>query len=59
MTFRPRDIQDLLPWVLGWGSSAQVLSPSNARDRVRDEITALSALYVEPTIPTAPEPTVL
>jgi len=42
--------------VLSWGARARVLSPPAVRDRVRDEVAALAALYADPTIPVAREP---
>jgi predicted DNA-binding transcriptional regulator YafY len=37
----------LLPWILGWGASARVLSPGEFVERVRAEAEALGRLYRE------------
>ena len=45
--FSVHDIRRLLPWVLGWGASARVLSPPSVIDRVRREAEALAHAYAE------------
>ena len=37
----------LLPWLLGWGSSARVLSPPEVANRVREEAERLVRAYAE------------
>ena len=41
------DIRRLLPWLLGWGASARVLSPPDVVSRVRQEAEALVQAYPE------------
>jgi predicted DNA-binding transcriptional regulator YafY len=41
------DLRRLLPWLLGWGSSARVLSPPDVVDRMRREAEALAEAYPE------------
>lgn len=41
------DLRRLLPWILGWGASARVLSPKNVAARVRREAEALTWAYAE------------
>lgn len=45
MIFRPRDTRDLLPWLLSWGASLQVLSPPSIRRQLGDTIRAMAGLY--------------
>ncbi|MEX0682340.1 MAG: YafY family protein [Dehalococcoidia bacterium] len=46
-TFRVRDLERLLPWILSRGASARVLAPPQFVDRVRDEASALVGRYPE------------
>ena len=41
------DLRRLLPWLLGWGASARVLSPPNVVERMRREAEALAEAYPE------------
>lgn len=41
------DLRRLLPWLLGWGASARVLSPPQVVDRMRHEAEALVEAYPE------------
>jgi predicted DNA-binding transcriptional regulator YafY len=41
------DLRRLLPWILGWGASARVLSPPAVVDRMRREADALAEAYPE------------
>jgi predicted DNA-binding transcriptional regulator YafY len=45
--FLARDVKRLLPWILGWGSAARVLSPPDVVDRVAQEARALARVYVD------------
>jgi predicted DNA-binding transcriptional regulator YafY len=45
--FHVWEIRRILPWVLGWGASARVLSPGDAVERVRREAEALAHAYAE------------
>jgi len=36
---------DLIPWVLGWGSDAEVLCPPELRDEVASRIKRAAGLY--------------
>jgi predicted DNA-binding transcriptional regulator YafY len=47
MIFRPRDPRELLPWLLSWGQSVQVLAPPTVRQAVHAAATAIAALYKE------------
>ncbi len=40
------DLRRLLPWLLGWGSSARVLSPPGVVERMRREAEALAEARV-------------
>lgn len=42
-----RDLRRLLPWLLGWGASARVLSPPDVVERMRREAEALAEAYPE------------
>lgn len=41
------DLRRLLPWLLGWGASARVLSPPDVVGRMRREAEALAEAYPE------------
>ena len=41
------DLRRLLPWLLGWGASARVLSPPDVVERMRREAEALAEAYPE------------
>lgn len=41
MTYRVDALQDLLPWLLSWGSAAEALDPPALRDAQRAEATRL------------------
>jgi predicted DNA-binding transcriptional regulator YafY len=41
------ELRRLMPWLLGWGSSARVLSPPDVIDRMRREAEALVEAYPE------------
>ncbi|MEX0800406.1 MAG: YafY family protein [Dehalococcoidia bacterium] len=45
--FRRWDERRLLPWVLSWGTSARVLSPPQAVERVRVEAESLARRYAD------------
>jgi predicted DNA-binding transcriptional regulator YafY len=39
--YRPGDLNEIAPWLLGWGTAAEVIAPRELRDRLRDEAQAL------------------
>jgi predicted DNA-binding transcriptional regulator YafY len=41
------DLRRLMPWLLGWGASARVLSPPDVVERMRREAEALVEAYPE------------
>jgi predicted DNA-binding transcriptional regulator YafY len=41
------DLRRLMPWILGWGPSARVLSPPEVVERVREDVAALSQRYAD------------
>lgn len=45
ITYDVADADELLRWVLGWGSQAEVLSPPDARDRLRMLLAEISSKY--------------
>ena len=45
--FHAWNVRQLLPWILGWGASARVLSPAEVVRRVRREAEALARAYTE------------
>jgi predicted DNA-binding transcriptional regulator YafY len=45
--FLVRDVKRLLPWVLGWGSSARVISPPDVVDRMAAEAVELAKVYLD------------
>jgi predicted DNA-binding transcriptional regulator YafY len=44
-TFRVRRVEELVPWVLGWGAGVQVLEPESLRIRLREEIGKMRERY--------------
>lgn len=45
VTLRIRQEEDVVQWVLGWGSHARVLEPLSLRQRIADEAAALLRIY--------------
>jgi predicted DNA-binding transcriptional regulator YafY len=45
--FLVRDIRRFLPWVLGWGSAARVISPPDVVGRVAQEAVELARVYLD------------
>ena len=45
VSFRVNRFEDLLRWVLGWGSHARVISPPELVERVREEVSTLARTY--------------
>jgi predicted DNA-binding transcriptional regulator YafY len=45
MIIRPREMRDLLPWLLSWGAGVRVLSPPVLQGQVRDAAAAVADLY--------------
>jgi predicted DNA-binding transcriptional regulator YafY len=35
--YRPGDLNEVAPWLLGWGTAAEVIEPRELRDRLREE----------------------
>jgi predicted DNA-binding transcriptional regulator YafY len=40
-SYRPRTLENIASWLLGWGASVEVLSPPSLRDRLRTEAQAV------------------
>jgi predicted DNA-binding transcriptional regulator YafY len=40
--YRPADLNEIAPWLLGWGTAAEVIAPRELRDRLREEARSLS-----------------
>ncbi len=38
-------IQELVPWIRGWGADVEVLEPESLRHTLRDEVMAMVSLY--------------
>jgi predicted DNA-binding transcriptional regulator YafY len=45
VTLRMRQEDEIIQWLLGWGSHARVLAPSSLRQRIRDEAAAMLRIY--------------
>jgi predicted DNA-binding transcriptional regulator YafY len=43
-TYRPESIDGIADWILGWGTAAEVLSPSDLRQRIQDEAAGVARL---------------
>ena len=39
--YRPGDLYEIAPWLLGWGTAAEVIAPRELRDRLRAEARGL------------------
>jgi predicted DNA-binding transcriptional regulator YafY len=39
--YRPGDLNEIAPWLLGWGTAAEVIAPQELRDRLRQEAQGL------------------
>jgi predicted DNA-binding transcriptional regulator YafY len=39
--YRLRDLDEIAPWLLGWGTAAEVIAPPELRDRLRREAQSL------------------
>src|SRR5262249_30711550 len=48
MIFRPREMRDLLPWLLSWGAGVRVLFPPALQEQVRNAAASVAALYGRP-----------
>jgi predicted DNA-binding transcriptional regulator YafY len=35
--YRPGDLDEIAPWLLGWGTAAEVIAPQELRERLREE----------------------
>jgi predicted DNA-binding transcriptional regulator YafY len=46
-TFVCWDLRRLIPWILGWGPSARVLSPDEVVAQIRSDIAALAERYAD------------
>lgn len=53
VTLRMRQEEDVVQWLLGWGSHARVLEPPSLRQRIADEAAALLSLYRPAAHPTS------
>ena len=45
ITYRVADLDELVRWVLGWGSQAEILSPGSARARIAELAREIVAKY--------------
>ncbi|MNI86488.1 hypothetical protein D3C73_1435890 [compost metagenome] len=45
VTFRIRQLEELLPYILSWGGDAEVLEPVSLRRRVREEAEKMFKRY--------------
>jgi predicted DNA-binding transcriptional regulator YafY len=53
VTLRMRQEEDIVQWLLGWGSHARVLEPPTLRQRIAEEAAALLSLYQSTAHPPA------
>ena len=44
MVYGPDSLDEIAPWLLGWGTAAEVVSPEELRGRLRDEARALAEM---------------
>jgi predicted DNA-binding transcriptional regulator YafY len=45
ITYRVANADELVRWVLGWGTQAEIVAPDSARDRARELATGIAAKY--------------
>ena len=48
MCYAPDGLDEIAPWLLGWGTAAEVLAPAALRVRLRDEALAVAAALTDP-----------
>lgn len=48
ITYNVADVDELVRWVLGWGAQAEVIEPSQVRDRLRMLVAEIAAKYELP-----------
>ena len=41
LRYRPGDLDEIAPWLLGWGTAAEVIAPHELRERLREEAQGL------------------
>jgi predicted DNA-binding transcriptional regulator YafY len=46
IAYRVADVDELVRWVLGWGSQAEIIDPPAARTRIADLAKEISAKYI-------------
>jgi len=44
MLYRVRELRSILPWLLSWGASAEVLLPAELRAQIRQEAARLAEM---------------
>jgi predicted DNA-binding transcriptional regulator YafY len=44
MVYRVKSLQEIMPWLLGWGAAAELLAPERFRREIRQEILKLADL---------------
>ena len=42
MTYRLNNLAEIIPWILSWGAMAEVLTPQDLRDQLRQEAVNLA-----------------
>ncbi|WP_145147892.1 YafY family protein [Paenibacillus xylanexedens] len=45
VTFRVREMEELLQWILGWGSEVVIIEPESFKSRVKEEIELMLKRY--------------
>jgi predicted DNA-binding transcriptional regulator YafY len=43
-TYRPDSLNEIAPWILGWGTAAEVLAPPELRERLRLKAESVGAM---------------
>ncbi len=39
--------REMVPWIRGWGADVEVLAPAELRQRIREEVRAMTGIYLE------------
>jgi predicted DNA-binding transcriptional regulator YafY len=44
MTYRVNQVSEIVPWILSWGASAEVVAPQELREQLRREAIKLAEM---------------
>ena len=53
ITYRVADVDELVRWILGWGSQAEIVAPAQARSRIAEVAAEVAKKYQTPEVSTS------